>query len=107
MPKCKGHLSSVELCSFLRKPFLVDNESEEFSSLHKIHEEINSEVVLKNVLHLNDEGVVGGAQNVPFELGAFKLLIVDDFVLSNSLHCIHSFELFVLDEENLPKRSDS
>lgn len=72
--------------------------------LDELHEEVDSEFVLKHILHVHNKRVVNIKQNVFLQLYILKLLIINDNVLPNALHCKELIRLlFQLHQEHLPK----
>jgi hypothetical protein len=62
--------------------------SEQFPALDELHEEVNSELILEDVLHVYEEGVVNGVQDIFFQLDIFHLLVLNDNVLADTLHSV-------------------
>lgn len=81
--------------------------SEEFTTLDKFHEEVDSIFVLENIIHANYERMFNIEENILFKLNVVKLLIVDNSVLSNTLHSIYVFSVNIFDQENLTKSTFS
>ena len=63
--------------------------------LDEVHEEVYSELVLEHILHVHDEGVLHIEQDVFLQFNILKLLIINDNVLSDTLHSIY-FVVFVM-----------
>lgn len=59
---------------------------EKLSSPYKAHDKENLLVRLENVVHANQEWMIGLKQDILFKLGAFDLIIVDDYVFPETLH---------------------
>jgi hypothetical protein len=56
--------------------------------LNEFHDEVDSIFVLKHILHVHNERVLNLEQNILLKLNVLKLLIINDYVFSNTLHCI-------------------
>lgn len=101
MSKGHGDLGSEELGLVLRE-FLDSNQmSEQLSSFDEVHQEVDSEVVLENVFHVNQEGVVNCVQDIFLELDVFHLLVFDDNIFSNTLHSVQLAGSLLLHKEDL------
>lgn len=88
MAQCERHLSREEPCLALFEALHCDQVSEQFPTLDELHEEVNSELILEDVLHVYEEGVVNGIQDVFFQLDVFHLLVLNDDVLADALHSV-------------------
>jgi hypothetical protein len=64
--KCECDLGSEELGLFFLEALDLNKMAEEFSSLNKVHEEIDTDIVLEDIFHVNKEGVVNRVQNIFF-----------------------------------------
>ena len=62
--------------------------SEKLASLEELHEEVNSELILEDILHVYEEGVVDSVQDIFFELDIFHLLVLNYDVLADALHSV-------------------
>ena len=69
------------------------------------HEEVDSEFVLEDVLHVHDEGVVHVEQDVLLQLDVLELLVVNDNVLPDTLHRKDLAVFIMLHQVNLAKGS--
>ena len=49
--------------------------SEQFSTFDKLHKEVYSKLVLKHILHVNQERVIYSVKNVFFKLNVIHLVI--------------------------------
>lgn len=77
--------------------------SEEFTTLDKFHEEVDSILVLEHVIHANYERMFNIEENILFKLNVVKLLIVNNSVLSNTFHSIDIFSVNIFNQEHLTK----
>jgi hypothetical protein len=53
MTECEGYLGREELCLILLEALNLDEVAEKFASLDKVHEEIDTHIVLEDVLHID------------------------------------------------------
>lgn len=83
----QGHLRSKELGLWLSESFDLNQVSEKLTSLDKSHNEVNSEFILEDELHVYQEGVVDWKEDVFFKLDVVHLLILNNDVLADTLHC--------------------
>jgi hypothetical protein len=60
----------------------------QLTSFDKVHQEVNSVIVLEHILHIYQKWVVDRVKNIFFKLYIIHLLIFKDNVLSDTLHCI-------------------
>lgn len=72
--------------------------------LDEAHEEVDSEFVLEDVLHVDDEGVLHVEEDVLLELDILVLLVVNNNVLPDAFHCENLLGPAVLYQKHLPKR---
>lgn len=79
--------------------------AEKLPALDKLHQEIDTELVLEYVLHVHQEGVVHLQEDVLLHGDVAQLVVLYDEVLADALHGVESLCLLVLDEEDLTKRS--
>jgi hypothetical protein len=77
--------------------------TEKLSSLDEIHQEIDSEVILKDIVHGDDERVLNVIKNFFFKLEAVKEILFEDDVFSDGFHSINLLVYTVLDKENFAK----
>jgi len=77
--------------------------SEELATLDEGHEEVDSEIVLEDVLHVYQEGVVDSIQDIFLELDIFHLLVLKDDILADALHGEELLGAGLLDQEHLPE----
>ena len=73
----------------------------EFSSLDKPHDKVDSVFVLEYELHVHNEWMLNRVKNVFLKLNVLELLIVNNDILSDALHCIDCLGCHVLDQIDL------
>ena len=78
--------------------------SEELSSLNKVHDEEDSELVLEYIMHWHDEGMEYIEQDFFLQFQGVHLLVFDYNIFSYALHGIN---LAVLDISHLEHFSES
>ena len=76
MSKCQGNLCSEESYMVLWEALYLHEMAEELSTLDELHEEIDSVLVLEDVLHINEEGVVDGVEDVLLKFNVFELIML-------------------------------
>lgn len=96
-------MGSEELSLVLREHTNLYQVAEKLTSLDKLHQEVDTKLVLEDVLHINEEWVVDLAQNVLLELDVFHLLVLQDYVLPDTLHGVEFVRSGVLYQEDLTK----
>lgn len=64
MAECQGDLCCEESHMRLREALDLHEMAEELSTLDEFHEEVDPVLVLEDVLHVNEEGVVDGVEDV-------------------------------------------
>jgi len=67
MAQRKGNLRSEETHVVLGEALDLHEMTEKLSALNELHQEVNSVLVLEDVLHVDQEGVVNGVKNVLFK----------------------------------------
>lgn len=107
MSKSHSNLGSKELSLFFRELFDGNQMSEQLSALHKVHQKVDSVVILEHVLHVDQEGVVNSVKNIFLKLDVLHLLVLNNDVLSNTLHCIQLASGFVLNQKDFSKSTFS
>jgi len=68
-----------------------------------VEEEVKAEFVLEDIVHAQNEGVVGLEEDVFLVFSVLDLVLVDQHVLVYSLHRVHLLGLGANDEEYLAK----
>lgn len=101
MQMCQGHcyLSSEELSLVLGETLDSDQVSEQLTTLDKLHEEVNSELILEDELHVNKEGVLNGIQNIFLQLDVLHLLILQNHIFPDALHGVELLVKLVLHQK--------
>lgn len=74
--------------------------TEELTSLHKLHQEVDPELVLEDILHVHKEGVIDRAQNIFLELDVFHLLVFQDDIFADAFHRVQLLGGGMLHEED-------
>jgi len=97
VPESEGNLDSVKLGFLLFKSSLLRQVLEEFASLNKVHHEVDAIGSLENEVDSNDEGVVYLQLYQLFDHEVFNRLLLNHYVLTNTLHCVESLMAFALD----------
>jgi len=88
MAKCERYLCCEEPCLALFEALHCDQVSEKLAALDELHEEVNSELILEDILHVYEEGVVNSVQDIFFKLDIFHLLVLNYDVLADALHSV-------------------
>lgn len=101
MGEGKGDLGREELGLVLREHADFDQVTEQLASLDKLHEEIDSELILEDILHVDEEGVVYLAQNIFLELDVLHLLVLQDNIFADAFHRVQLLGHLMLHEEHL------
>ena len=101
MQMCQGHcyLSSEELSLVLGETLDSDQVSEQLTTLDKLHEKVNSKLILEDILHVNKEGMLDGIQNIFLQLNVLHLLILQNHIFPDALHGIELLVKLVLHQE--------
>ena len=105
MGQSKRNLRCEKLGLVLWEHAHLDQMAEQLTTLHKLHEEVDAELVLEDILHVHQEWVVDLSQNVFFELDVLHLFVFEYYVLSDALHGVELVGLGVLDQEHLTERA--
>ena len=71
--------------------------SEKLAALDEFHDKVDSEIVLEDILHVHDEGMIHLEEDVFLQLYVLKLLILHYDVFSDTFHRKKLFVLLVLD----------
>ena len=79
--------------------------AEKLSTFDKFHQEIDTELILEDVLHVDQEGVVHLEEDVLLHGDVVQLIVLKYEVFADALHGVESLRLLVLDEEHLTKSS--
>ena len=79
-------LCSIEFCFFFREAFLLWKVLEKLSTLDELHDEVDAEGFLENVVHTNDEWMVYLVENKLFDLQWLNRLVLDNNIFADNLH---------------------
>lgn len=60
--------------------------TEEFATSDEVHEEIDTEVVLIDIVHAHNEGVLDSVEDVFLKLEALEEVLVNHKILADALH---------------------
>jgi hypothetical protein len=89
-------------CFFLQ-PSLVAKVVENVAARNILEEKVDSQLILENVVHVNDEGVLGLSKDVFLRASVENLAFLDENVLVDPLHGILLAILRVDNQEHLSK----
>ena len=95
------NLGRNELDGALLEPALVAEVVEEVAALDVLQKEVNPVLILEDVVHREDEGVLRLEQNVLFRPGVDNLPLLYQYILIDSLHRIFLAVFGVYYEEYL------
>ena len=79
--------------------------AEKLSTLYKLHQEIDAELCLKHILHVNQERVVHLEQYVLLHFEISHVVELNYKIFADGLHRIENLGSLVLDQEYLAKTS--
>ena len=74
-----------------------------FSSLDEVHDEVDAERFLEDIVHANDKGVIHLVENEFLDLERVDWVVLDDHVLSDTLHRVQLPILLATDQIHLAK----
>jgi len=103
--KCYSNLCSIEFHNVLREALVMEQMVIEITTSHILKEKVDSELVLKYIIHTKHEGMLRLEQDLFFILGILYLLFVNQYILINSLHGIEISIVLVDNQKHLPKRA--
>jgi len=101
MRQCESDLSRKELGLVLREHTHFDQVTEELTALDELHQEVDTVLILEDVLHVDQEWVIDLAQDVFLQLDVLHLLILENDILANDFHGEQLFGSNLLDKEHL------
>jgi len=78
----------VELGPLLRELSGFPEMHEQLTSSNKLHNKEDFLVCLENVLHTHQEWVISFQQNILLQKCTFDLVVIQNDVLSETLHCV-------------------
>jgi hypothetical protein len=84
----QGNLRSKKLSLRLCKPFDLHQMSKQLATLNEPHQKVNSELILKHELHIDQEWMFNRKQDLLFQLNIVYLVVLDDDILADTLHRI-------------------
>lgn len=64
--------------------------SVKLTTLDKVHKEVNSEIVLEDVIHTDDERMLYSIKNVLLKLKTIEEILIDNYIFADAFHCIDS-----------------
>ena len=99
--KGESDLSDEEASNGLVEAALLAQVVEEGATTYVLHEEVETVVVLEDVVHLQDELVVRLKEDVFLVLCVLDLLFVNEHVFVDSLHCVQLSCELIRNEEHL------
>ena len=76
MSKGKGNLSGKEFSLILREHTNFDEMAEKLATFDEFHQEVDTELILENIFHVNKERMIDLSEDILFELDIFHLLIL-------------------------------
>lgn len=101
MRQCESDLSRKELGLVLREHTHFDQVAEELTALDELHQEVDTVLILEDVLHVDQEWVIDLAQDVFLQLDVLHLLILENDILANDFHGEQLLGSNLLDKEHL------
>lgn len=105
MSQSQCNLRCEELRLVLLKPLHLHQMSEQLAALDKLHQEVDSEFILKHKLHVDQEGVINSKQNVLFKLDIVHLVVFEDNVFADAFHGVLRPGFSVLDQVHFAERA--
>ena len=79
--------------------------SKQLASLNENHQEIDPEIVLEHILHVDQEGMVNLIENIFFEIDVLHLVVLQDKILSDTLHGEQFTGSLLLNKEHFAESS--
>ena len=80
---------------------------EQLTSSNKLHNEEDLLVCLENVLHTHQEWVISFQQNILLQKCTFDLIVIQNDVLSETLHCVDRLVGDLLHQEHFSKTTSA
>jgi hypothetical protein len=77
-----GYLDSVEFSAFFSKSLCLPQVHEKFSASNESHNEKDLLVCHEDIVHTDEEGVVGLQKNIFLKLGRLNLVVIEDNILT-------------------------
>lgn len=103
MGKSEGYLSCKEFGLVLGEHAHLNQVAEQLTSLDKLHEEVDTELVLEDVFHVDEERMVNLTQDILLKLNVLHLLVLQNDVLSDAFHGVELASCCVLYKEHFAK----
>ena len=104
LSQCHGHLHRVEACPVFSKPLFNLELSEKLTSPHELHDKVNSQIVLKHVVHADKEWVLDTfKQNFLLLDGCVHQVSLEEEIFAQCLHSEYFFCIYVLHQVNFAK----
>jgi hypothetical protein len=103
MAESHRDLCSEELSLVFRESLDRDQVAEQFTTFDEFHKEVDAELILKHIFHVDQKRVRDLVQDVLLELNVLHLLVFKDNVFADALHGVQLLVKLVLDHENLAK----
>ena len=75
--------------------------AEEFTTFDEFHQKVDTELILEDVFHINQEWMVYTVEDVLLHSDVVQLVVFNDQILSNTLHGIEVLSRIMLNEEHL------
>jgi hypothetical protein len=97
----EGDLGCEKLGLVFREHANVNQMAEELATLDELHQEVDPELVLEDVLHVDKEGMVDLTQDVFLEIDVFHLLVFENNIFADAFHCVKSVRRLMLNQEYL------
>jgi len=91
---CYDHLSRVKLNAVFLESLLALEHLVEFTTTNEWHYEVETKVVLEEVFHADEEGVIALKHDVLLQYGIVNLVILNQYVLPNRFYGEHVLILF-------------
>ena len=96
----QGDAQTVELGSLLRELSRLSKMHKQLAASDKLHDEEDLEVGLEDELHAHEERMVGLLQNIFLKHGRLNLIVVQNDIFSERLHCKHCLGVLLLHQEH-------
>lgn len=102
--KTHQNLGSDKFNSWFIKPPFVAQMVKQISARNIVHEEVNSQIVLENIGHIDNERILSLRQNIFFSPRINNLTFLDQNIFVYSLHRINLVIFRIDNKENFAKR---
>ena len=101
--QCKSYLHSVKFDLVLLESSSGLKEPIEFTTLDERHDEKQSKIRHKKILHSNQELMLTFEHDIFFKFCVFDLVVLDQNILSYNLYCIKLFVELEFSQEYFTK----